>query len=56
MRPSEISNATEGRYARARGILVRRHTPPGSYQSSQCNAVSRYAKDRSLRVTHVLEL
>lgn len=28
MRPSEISNATEGRYARARGILARRDTPP----------------------------
>ena len=49
-------DAATGILAQRKGIVVRLHTPPGSYQSSQCNAVSRYAEDRSLRVTHVLEL
>ena len=44
-------DAPTGILAQRKGIVVRRHTPPGSYQSSQCNAVSGYAKDRSLRVT-----
>lgn len=49
-------DAATGTLRAAKAIVVRRHTPPGSYQSSQCNAVSGYAKERSLRVTHFHEI